>query len=165
MERILGEELAMTPVQPPPRKELQGKTILGIDYGTKVIGLAKYTFDRDPFPLLLGRIVNKTQKQVLDELKVFIEDEFVDLIVLGLPLYLDGNESNMTKEVRGFAQELGIALSHIPIFFQDEGLSSFEAEERMKKDPRFSFKVDMKTIDAVAASIIIEQFLSEKILD
>lgn len=155
----------MTSDKPPSRKELQGKTLLGIDYGTKVIGLAKYTFDRDPFPLLLGRIVNKEPSQVLGELKSFIKDEFAEFIILGLPLYLDGNESNMTKEVRLFAQELGVALPHLPIFFQDEGLSSFEAEERMKKDPRFSFKVDMKTIDAVAASIIIEQFLSEKILD
>ncbi len=51
-------------------------------------------------------------------------------------------------------------MGSIPLFFQDESLSTFEAEERMRESPRYNFKVDKKQLDALAASIILEDFLS-----
>ena len=40
-------------------------------------------------------------------------------------------------------------------------MSSFEAENRMKNSPQYNFKIDLKHIDAVAASIILEDFMKK----
>jgi putative holliday junction resolvase len=81
---------------------------------------------------------------------------------VGIPYYLDGNSSKMTEIVKRFGERLQLSYPDLRVFFQDETLSSFEAEDRMKKDPRYNFKVNPKEIDALAASIILEDFLREK---
>ena len=51
------------------------------------------------------------------------------------------------------------SLYGVSLYFQDETLTTKEAEERMKKSPRFNFKVDPTQIDSLSASIILEDFL------
>lgn len=137
---------------------IQNKHILAIDYGQKFTGLANYRVNSDPFVLLFGRIKYESDEQLIKEVLKIIEDEFIEIIVLGVPFFTDGTESTMTKTVKEFGEKL-INSTDCPIFFQDETLSSFEAQDRMKNDPRFNFQVDMTKIDAVAASIILEDFL------
>jgi len=141
---------------------LDGKILLGIDFGTRVIGLATYAVGRDPFPLMHGKIVVKSEDQVLRELAQIVSDETIDLIVLGLPLFTDGTESTMTQTVKAFATKLQVHCSETPIMLQDETLTTFEAEERMKQSPKFQFKVDPKQIDALSACLIIEDFLKRE---
>ena len=138
------------------------KTYLGVDYGAKVIGLALYRPDRDPFVLLYGRIVVKTEKQVMSEFSKIIQDENVDIIVLGLPLFTDGKESKMTTVVKLFGEKLISLNPSVQLFFQDETLTTFEAEERMKNSPKFNFRVDHKQVDSLCASVILEDFFSQK---
>lgn len=138
---------------------LMGKRILGIDYGSKVVGLATYHVGNDPYPLPFDRIIVASTKATLEGLKIVIENESIDIIVLGLPLYTDGTESEMTQKVKKFGEVLTETFQEIEFFYQDETLSSFEAQERMKGSPRYNFKVDPKQIDALAASIIIEDFV------
>lgn len=145
-------------------KDFEGKTLLGIDFGEKVIGLAIYRFKVDPFPLLHGRIIVEKCPDVMAELKNIIEEDFVDTIILGLPHLTDGKESQMTLKVKDFGVKLEAYASNCQLYFQDETLSTYEAEERMKQDPRFNFKVDLTKIDEVSACIIIEQFIQEKIV-
>ena len=64
----------------------------------------------------------------------------------------------MTKTIKSFIEKMEKALE-IPIFSVDETLTTFEAEERMKQDPRYNFQVDLKKIDELCAAIIIEEFL------
>ncbi len=145
------------------RAELEGQTLLGIDYGQKFIGLSLYNVGRDPFPFLHGRIVVAQVEDPIEEIKAIVNEEAVDRIILGLPLLTDGQESTMTQLVKKFAETLKAAIPSIVLHFQDETLSTYEAEERMKNDPRFNFKVDYQKIDALSASIIIEQFLQEQV--
>lgn len=140
-------------------KEIRPKNYLGIDYGQKVVGLAIYAQGRDPFVLLYGKIIVENEAQVIRELERIADEEAIDCLVLGLPLYTDGKESDMTKIVRDFGARLEKALPQLEVYLQDETLTSFEAQERMKNSPKFNFKVDPKQIDAVAASIILEDFL------
>jgi len=49
----------------------------------------------------------------------------------------------------------------LPLFEQDEALSSAEVKERMRESARYNFKVDLRKIDELAASIISEDFMSE----
>lgn len=139
------------------------KTILAVDYGTKVTGLGIFTPGRDPYPMPHGKIIYKSDDQVIQEIKSIVDDEFAEVIVLGLPYYTDGNESEMTEKVKKFGESLKTALSGIEVFLQDETLTSYEAQERMKNSPRYNFKVDLKEIDALAASIILEDFIKNEI--
>ena len=136
--------------------------ILGIDYGHKVIGLSTYAFNIDPYPLLYGRIIVESESKTLNEIQRICTDEFIDTIVLGLPFLTDGQESSMTKKVRLFGETLKKELGHVKLFYQDETLTTYEAQERMKNDPSFNFTVDPQRIDEVSAAIIIESFLNER---
>lgn len=141
-----------------------GKHILAVDYGQKFTGLANYKLGSDPFVLTYGRIKYESDKQLIAEINKVIEEEFIEILVLGIPYFTDGTESTMTKTIKEFGKLLSDSTT-IEVYFQDETLSSYEAQERMKNDPRYNFKVDMTKIDAVAASIILEDFLKSSQTD
>ena len=143
----------------PRYNEFNQKNILAIDYGTKNTGLASYCPGRDPYPTPYGKIAYKNDKQLIEELEIIINDEAIDILVLGIPHFIDGNESRMTKKIQGFGIRLKRHFHLLEIFEQDETLSSKASEERMKASPQYNFKVDMRQIDAVAASIILEDFI------
>jgi len=125
------------------------------------VGLATYFRGTDPYPTPFGKIIYLNDNQVIEELSSIISDEFIDTLVLGVPYYLDGNSSKMTETIKMFGAQLEKTFPKLKVIYQDETLSSFEAQDRMKKDPRYNFKVDPKEIDALAASIILEDFLRE----
>lgn len=143
-------------------EKYNGRPILAIDYGTKVTGLALFTPNVDPYPLPYGKIKYLDDEQLTREILQLVSLESIEIVVLGLPLYLDGNESDMTQRVKAFGQLLRQKLPAATLlFFQDETLSSFEAQERMKNSPRYNFQVNPKEIDQLAAAIILEDFLKE----
>ena len=139
-------------------KRYINKTVLCIDFGTKNIGLSLFKIGQDPFPLPFDQIVNKSSKHSIKTIQQIVNDEFVDLIILGLPLHKDGKDSEMTKKVRDFKAELFTELQ-IEIQYQHEYLTSFEAENRMKASARYNFKIDKNQVDSLAASIILEEWL------
>ena len=61
-----------------------------------------------------------------------------------------------------FGNKLKEALTSLPLFQQDEALSSTEARERMCGSARYNFKVDPAKIDELAASNILGRFLAER---
>jgi putative holliday junction resolvase len=128
----------------PTDHPLNLKTVLGMDFGEKFIGVATYCVNRDPYPTPYGRIANKGMDAVVKELKSIIENECVDLVVIGLPFLVDGKKTTSTERA------------------QNETLSTFEAESRMKASPNYNFQVDLSQIDAVAACVILEDFIRRK---
>lgn len=140
--------------------ELGPIATLGVDYGTKFIGLATYTPGRDPYPLPYGRIAN--DRQLWQNLQKIIQTEDIQETVIGIPFLVDGKETKMTRTVQFFAQQFKAKFSNIKIHLQDETLTSFEAEERMKQSPRYGFKIVKNEIDALSASIILEEFFSQR---
>jgi putative Holliday junction resolvase len=151
----------MSEFQLPPQHELNLKNILALDFGEKFIGVASFCVNRDPFPSPYGRIANTSSDAVVKELQKIIQDEMIEILVIGLPHLLDGKKTSTTTKAEGFIQFIKEHFS-LPIEEQDETLSTFEAESRMKNSPRYNFKVDMKQIDAVAATIILEDFIRRK---
>ena len=85
-----------------------GKHLLSIDYGTKVMGLASFNVGRDPYPLCFGRIIYKGDNEAIDEIQAHIDENAFDMLILGLPLYTDGTDSEMTKRVRAFGELLSV---------------------------------------------------------
>jgi putative holliday junction resolvase len=134
------------------------KTILAMDFGEKFIGVATYCVNRDPYPTPYGRIANSSPEAVIKELKKILEDEFIDLVVIGLPHLTDGQKTSTTAKAQNFVNFIREHFA-LPVEEQDETLSTFEAENRMKNSPRYNFQVDLKHIDAVAASVILEDFI------
>ena len=141
--------------------ELNLKTIIALDFGEKYIGVASFCVNRDPYPTPYGRIANKGETQVVKELKSIIDNELADIIVIGLPHLVDGKKTSTTAKAQGFVDMIRKQFSLI-VEEQDETLSTFEAESRMKNSPRYNFQVDYSQIDAVAASVILEDFIRRK---
>lgn len=144
-----------------PTHELNLKNILALDFGEKFIGVASFCVNRDPFPSPFGRIANTSNEAVIKELHKIVNDEMIDLIVIGVPHLLDGKKTSTTAKAESFIRFIREHFS-LPIEEQDETLSTFEAESRMKNSPRYNFKIDLKQIDAVAASVILEDFIRRK---
>ncbi|MEK6624440.1 MAG: Holliday junction resolvase RuvX [Bdellovibrionota bacterium] len=144
-----------------------GDTLLAIDYGEKRVGLATFSFMRDPYPLPYGRILvkdkvkgkTKDNQSLLVELKAIVQTENIRALILGIPHLTDGKATKMTTKIGQFGRQLVKAFPQLLFFEQDETLSSFEAEDRMKKSARYNFKIKRDELDALAASIILEDFL------
>jgi len=120
--------------------------ILGIDWGEKRAGIAITDPNRK---FAFARPISKNEH--ISHITYYISQEKVCGIVLGLPLYFDGSESETTARVRNFAAELTAALPDVPIFLSDETLSSAEAGERTGR---------ATGLDSEAARVILEDFLS-----
>jgi putative Holliday junction resolvase len=145
----------------PVLSQYAGKTILAVDYGQKFCGLSTFNIGKDPYPLGCGRIQNKNQNYLLGELKYIIQLEDVAMLVVGIPHLLDGQKTTNSERMLHFAK---ICQEHfkLPIYLQDETLSTFEAKERMLNDPKYNFEIQMTKIDELSACIILEDFLQNK---
>jgi putative Holliday junction resolvase len=137
----------------------KNKNILAIDFGLKVVGTAIFCPGKDPFPYLGQKIIYKSDQETIQALQNFVNDENIEVIVLGVPYFIDGNESETTKLIKNFGHLLKLHFSKLEFFEQDETLSTQAAKERMQNSPQFNFKIDMTMIDCVAASIILEDFI------
>lgn len=145
----------------PTDHPLNLKTILSMDFGQKFIGVATYCVNRDPYPTPYGRIANKGMEGVVKELKKILDDECVDLVVIGLPYLTDGKKTTSTERAQLFVNNIREQISQA-VEEQDETLSTFEAESRMKSSPNYNFQVDLSQIDAVSACVILEDFIRRK---
>jgi len=136
------------------------KRILCLDYGEKRIGLAL----SDPLKIIAypyKTIINFGLKNLKYEIKKIIASETVESIVIGLPIGLNGKDTIQTQKVREF--RLQILDLNIPIYFEDERLSSLAAAKSMKME-KIKTGFNKGIIDKRAAAIILQQFLDKKII-
>jgi putative Holliday junction resolvase len=130
---------------------------LAIDYGTKRTGLAIC----DPTETIVSPLAGlSTAKGLLDKILEIIRSENVDGLVIGLPLNMDGTFGSQSKIVNDFADSIKKHLQ-IPIYFQDERLTSFAAEGKLV-ERELTRKKKRARIDAMAAAEILQAFLDEK---
>jgi putative Holliday junction resolvase len=130
---------------------------LAIDYGTKRTGLAVC----DPSETIVSPLtVIEGRKNLVEKILEIIASENIEAIVFGLPLNMDGTTGPQAKKTEQFAEELKKQTS-VPVYFQDERLSSFVAEEKLAP-AEFTRKKKAKRLDAIAAAQILEAFLEQK---
>lgn len=139
--------------------KFKNKNILAIDFGFKVVGTAFFCPGRDPFPYIGEKIIYKSHIDTIHSIKELVENENVEVLVLGIPYFLDGKESETTKLIRNFGKLLKESFPTLDFYEQDETLTTKAAEERMMNSAQFNFKIDLKMIDCVAATIILEDFI------
>jgi len=96
-------------------------------------------------------------EQLVHEIQFVIAEHGIDCIVMGLPLNMDGSESQRSKLTQTFAEKLQESI-HIPIEFQDERLTSAAAEELLNQSGK-THKQKKKLRDALAAAEILKDFL------
>ena len=133
---------------------------LGLDLGTKTIGLA--TSDKMGLIASSYKVLHhdNNPKDCLDELKSIIETLDVDAIVLGLPKNMNntlGKRAEATLEFKEFLE----SNIDIPIYLEDERLTTKSAEAILIKGDT-SRKKRKKVIDKVAATIILQSFLDQR---
>ena len=127
---------------------------LAIDYGLKRTGLAVCDADEtlaSPLVVLTG------QGGLIEKIRQVATDQAVDAIIVGLPLNMDGTEGDQAKRVRDFAEET-IKQVKLPLFFQDERLTSFDAEKKLAA-LGITRKKKKKHLDAIAAAAILQAFI------
>ena len=130
---------------------------LAIDYGRRRIGLAICDSDET---ITSPLCVLQNQKAPCQRIAEIVKAENVGAVVLGLPLNMDDSEGPQARLVCDFAERLKKHIE-VPIYFQDERLSSFAAEEKL--DTLGLSRTDKaERLDAVAAAQILQAFLERK---
>lgn len=130
--------------------------IMGIDFGDARTGLAV----SDEMNILVGDAWTLSQRNpelVAEEIAAEAEKRGVQRLVLGLPRNMDGSEGPRAEKCREFAELLG-AKTTLPIVLWDERRSSIEAHAILHANGKKE-KNHRKTVDAVAASLILEGYL------
>src|ERR1700676_3277442 len=139
--------------------------ILAIDYGQKRLGLAlsdECCVTSRPFAIWTR--INR--RRDLARLRELVRQHAVRRIVVGLPLHLDGTQSEMSAETKAFAGRVEKALG-IPVEMVDERLSSWEAKQTVQANNpsaaprRGAGRKRHTTLDDVAAAVILRDFLAQ----
>ena len=135
------------------------KTILCFDYGTKTIGVA------------IGQSITHSATALADlkakqgvpnwgEITLIINEWQPELLLVGLPLNMDGSASVMTQQAKKFANRLHGRFG-LPITMADERLSSFEAKgEIMTRRHSKDFK--REAVDSLSAQLILESWMRSR---
>lgn len=130
--------------------------LLGLDLGTKTIGLAVCDV-RQTFASPLSTLKRRKFAQDVEKLKKVIAERDIKGLVLGLPLNMDGSEGARAQSTRSFARNL-LRLINLPLVFWDERLSTYQAEQDMIAADMSRAKRAEK-IDAMAAAVILQSAL------
>lgn len=125
--------------------------ILGLDVGEKRIGVAVAS--------LIAKLPRPLQElqaspQVFGQIKELVNQESIELVVVGVPRNLDGAETTQSAQIRAFGVELGKYLT-VPIEYADESLSSVRADELNRQGVHKG-----ASRDSLAACFILEEFLN-----
>ncbi|MCC6643803.1 Holliday junction resolvase RuvX [Candidatus Peregrinibacteria bacterium] len=136
----------------------QGK-ILAIDYGMAAIGLAVSDVGR-LMAFSRGVLKDKQRGQAKELILNLIDSEQVKLVILGIPLAADGQETAQTAKIRLFGEDLrddlesrGVVLEYV-----DESFSTFEAN-KMLKELGVKPNERKNTEDELAAVVLIHRYI------
>lgn len=133
--------------------------IMGIDYGRKRTGVAV----TDLLQIVAGNLATVPTHTLMQFIKDYMAREPVDSIVIGLPTQLNGEPSESMKYITPFVNRLRKELPDMPVVMYDERFTSTIAHQAMiaggmkKSDRR-----DKSRVDAIAATIILNDYLQSK---
>lgn len=130
-------------------------TIIGLDHGTRRIGVAVAEAETR-MAFARAAILRRNLEDDLDAIRALAVRESAALLVLGLPLNMDGSEGSQARVVRSFGERL-VAFG-MPIAYQDERLSSWEAGERLVEAGTRPSR-HRGELDSAAARVILQQYL------
>ena len=131
--------------------------ILALDLGQKRVGVAA----SDSMLVSITKhppLIRSNWKQLLRDVSELVQRLDARTLVIGLPLSLDGSRGSAAREAEYTARKFARSLK-LPVYLQDERLSSVEAEEQL----RAAGKTPLETrdlVDCQAAAIILKDFIA-----
>ena len=141
-----------------PPSALPGR-VAGIDFGTVRIGIAI----SDPGRTIASPYENYTRRgpeQDARRMRRLVDEEQITLLVVGLPVHLDGGESQKSAEARQFGQWLH-EVTGVGVEFFDERFTSAEAEHYLL-DAGLTKKRRKQRMDMLAAQILLSAYLESQ---
>lgn len=130
--------------------------IAAIDYGLKRIGIAV----SDPGKkMALPLTTVEGGKKAIENIAQALQGKEIELILIGLPLLMNGQKGEMAEAVQVFAIQLELALK-IPILLRDERLSSKHAEAGLR-EISLNRKQRTAKIDMIAATFLLQSYLEQ----
>lgn len=130
--------------------------IVGVDVGTKRVGLAK----SDPLRLFAQTEGTYSPPEALSALQVLAQDDGIDVVVLGWPLTEAGKEGEATEMVDAFAERIREALGAVEIVRRDERHTSEMAKDLLRRaGVSQPGRYDKGRVDAAAAAVILQDYL------
>ena len=135
------------------------KILMGLDYGSKTVGVAvsdALMMTAQPLETVT-RDSEKKLRKTLARIAALAEERGVGLFVLGRPVHMDGSAGERVEKCAEF-KELLEKRTGIPVVWQDERLTTAEADEILSESgvPKEDRK---KYIDQVAASLILKEYM------
>jgi putative Holliday junction resolvase len=131
--------------------------ILAVDLGSKRIGLAL----TDPMRMIASPFKTlhyRSDKQLVADLLAIVVANAVETVVIGLPMHESGGDSEGCRRSRAFAAKLN--RHGVDTVLWDERYTSRDAEESLKRCG-LNRRRALSKIDSIAASHILEDYLSE----
>jgi putative Holliday junction resolvase len=131
--------------------------VLALDLGSKRVGVAvsdELRLTARPLPTLK----RTPWKRLVKELSELCSEFDVRLLLLGLPLRLDGTEGDAAREVRKVARNLRLSLK-LPVAFQDERLTSKAAEASLRVEGLQAAEAAAR-VDSESAAIFLRDYLA-----
>jgi putative holliday junction resolvase len=133
--------------------------VLGLDVGTKTIGLAV----SDPLGITaqgLPTLRRKNKRSDFEQLEQLIRDYQIGELVVGYPLRMSGVEGTQGERMRGFADELRRRFG-LPVHLWDERLTSAQAN-RLLREMEVSTERRRQVVDRMAAVLILQSWMDQK---
>ena len=140
-------------------KKLAGR-LLALDLGEKRVGMAvsdELCITVRPLAALARTNWKQLLRQVSDALKSFD----AQALVIGLPLRMDGTEGDAALVARRTARNFELSLD-VPVYLQDERLTSLEAEEALRAAGVSDDALRRERLDSEAAAIILRDFIERE---
>jgi putative holliday junction resolvase len=137
----------------------QGNRVLGLDVGSKRIGLAV----SDPLRLTaqgLDTIQRRNKRTDLEQLERVIRQHEVGELVVGYPLRMSGSEGVQAEKMQRFAEELRHRFN-LPVHLWDERLTSAQAN-RVLRETDMSIKRRGEVVDRLAAVLILQSWMDAR---
>lgn len=135
------------------------RTVLGFDFGKKFIGVAVGQ-EITATASALGSVKAKDGIPNWDHIANYINEWQPDIIVVGLPLNMDGSEQQLTLDAKKFGKRIHGRFGK-PVEFQDERLTTASAKESLYSQGGYrNLKKD--NIDAMSAQLILESFFENQ---
>lgn len=133
---------------------------MGVDFGLKRVGLAVCDANRilaTPLPVYK----TKSMRNTIDRVAEVAKERGACGIVIGLPLNLDGTESEASGRVRAFARNLE-RVAGVPTALVDERLTTVEADELLAEAGVKTRTERDRLIDGMSATVILQSFLDKR---
>lgn len=135
---------------------------LGLDYGTKTVGVAisdEAQIIAQPLVTIERKHANKL-RQTYAKIEAIIDEQDVDRIVLGFPKNMNNTEGERAEATRAFMDDLE-RRTGLPVILMDERLTTIEAD-RILEETGVAKSGRKEHIDKMAAAIILQSFLDRE---